>query len=109
MGRRRKLETGEDLILQIGNFIEFVESDDSIIPTDFRLCRFLGVSTQAIGKMDGFEEAMELLEAFREDWFLRRIEENPKLAGFYLGRLKSGSGAKGALTVTLRGADEPFD
>lgn len=108
MGRRRKLEPCEALVSQISKFIAFVEENEGLIPTDFRLCRFLGVSVQRLRQMDG-GEAMDLLEAFREDWLLRRIEQNPKLASFYLSRMKGLSEGRNELVVTLKGADEPFD
>lgn len=101
--------SGQDLLTKVCEFIDFVEEDRSVIPTDFRLCRFLGVSLAQLEELEGFDEAQALLDAFREDYFMRRIEDNPKLASLYLSRLKSASADKGGLVVTLNGATQPFD
>ena len=103
------IEDSGHLQLQISRFIDFVESDHSVIPTDFRLCRFLGAPMQALSGLDGFEAARRTLDAYREDWLLRRLEENPKLAGIYSSWLKNDSGGARELCLRISAGEAPFD
>lgn len=100
--------SAEEFTKKIDDFIEYCEKEKAE-PSDYRLLKFLAVSTRTleryyglVHKEDeddqsesdgdsnkiGFGGAIKKLDLFREDYSLRQVNANPKLAGHVAFKLK---------------------
>ena len=144
MGRPRKYKTGADLMDAVNDFIKY-STENKIRPTDYHLCEYLHMSPDTLenyakrdkenttkGKDKGketesntentYSAAIKKLTLYRQDWYLRHAEINPKLTSIDIFALKQpcnggwtdkqvteNTGAM-ALNVSISGASgEAFD
>lgn len=100
MGRKKAFSSPEVFGKAISDFIE-LSSKDNIIPTDYNLCKFLGIAyltlydyqTNKEGRYEGYANELKKLTAYRENYFLTLSLENPKAstpAIFALKQAKNG-------------------
>ena len=138
MGRPRKYKTGDDLMAAVDDFIQY-STDNNIRPTDYQVCEYLHMSPDSLenyakrdkesttgGKdkdseskdntQNTYSAAIKKLVLYRQDWYLRHAETNPKLTSIDIFALKQpcnggwtdkqqveGNGAL-ALNVSISGA-----
>ena len=136
MGRPRKYKTGADLMDAVNDFIKY-STENNIRPTDYQVCEYLHMSPDALeiyAKRDKesntgdkdieaesntkntYSAAIKKLTLYRQDWYLRHAETNPKLTSIDIFALKqpcnggwtdkqiSESSGTMALNVSISGA-----
>ena len=108
MGRPRKYKTGDDLMSAVDDFIKY-STENNIRPTDYQVCEYLHMSPDALeayakrditgddtkdkqGDKDStkntYTAAIKKLTMYRQDWYLRHAELNPKIASVDIFALK---------------------
>ena len=136
MGRPRKYKSGDDLMSAVDDFIQY-STEHNIRPTDYQVCEYLHMSPDALeayakrditgddkddkqGDKDStkstYSAAIKKLTMYRQDWYLRHAESNPKIASVDIFALKqpcnggwtdkqiSESSGTMALNVSISGA-----
>ena len=136
MGRPRRYKTGDDLMSAVDDFIKY-STDNHIRPTDYQVCEYLHMSPDSLenyAKRDKesntgdkdietesntkntYSAAIKKLVLYRQDWYLRHAETNPKLTSIDIFALKQPSnggwtdrqqidaGGALALNVSISGA-----
>jgi hypothetical protein len=129
------LYTPEQFEDKLEQFIQYCDSKQ-IDPTDYQLSRFFGISLTTLDryragdnedsvakdkdKYKGFGAALKKLDAYREDYALRQVSANPKLAGHVAFKLKQAhwggwtdrqeTALSGDIKVQMTtSTDKPFD
>ena len=136
MGRPRKYKTGDDLMDAVDSFIAY-STEHNIRPTDYQVCEYLHMSPDSLenysrrdkesntgdndkeiesNTKNTYSAAIKKLTMYRQDWYLRHAESNPKLTSIDIFALKQpcnggwtdkqqieGNGAL-ALNVSISGA-----
>lgn len=108
MGRPRKYKTGDDLMDAVNDFIKY-STENKIRPTDYQVCEYLHMSPDSLenyAKRDKesntgdkdietesntkntYSAAIKKLTLYRQDWYLRHAESNPKLTSIDIFALK---------------------
>ena len=110
MGRPRKYKTGAELLDAVNDFIKY-STENKIRPTDYQVCEYLHMSPDSLenyakrdkentaGDKDKDKEhesntentysaAIKKLTLYRQDWYLRHAECNPKLTSIDIFALK---------------------
>ena len=142
MGRPRKYKTGADLMSAVDDFIQY-STENNIRPTDYQVCEYLHMSPDSLenyakrdkenttGDKDKdkdkdkeaesntentYSAAIKKLVMYRQDWYLRHAETNPKLTsidifalkqpcnGGWTDRQQIDAGGALALNVSISGA-----
>ena len=138
MGRPRRYKTGDDLMTAVNDFIQY-STDNNIRPTDYQVCEYLHMSPDSLenyakrdkesttgGKdkdseskdntQNTYSAAIKKLVLYRQDWYLRHAEKNPKLTsidifalkqpcnGGWTDRQQIDAGGALALNVSISGA-----
>lgn len=121
MANKKKIDSPQKLDLFITQFIEKCQNE-SLIPTDFELCKYLQISPATLERYGrggeegdtyhGYDVPLKRLQQFREHRLLTILEHDPKsgtAAIFQLKQTKNGgytdsplnTGDQGA-TITLK-------
>lgn len=142
MAPPRKYKTANDFATAVDKFIDY-STVNNIRPTDYQVCNYLGISVDTLERYAkikssddnskdsnnkgvdnnrGYAESVKKLVMYRQDWYLRHAEANPKLAGVDIFALKQpcnggwtdrqviDTGGGFAVDIRLSGADgKPFD
>lgn len=116
----KKIKTPQELDYLIDKYIEAVEAGTYQYPTDYNLCKFLGVSPDTIERMrkgedtyKGYAEPLKKLRLYREDFYLRRGDT---MAVFALKQRQNGGytdkpvedKAPQKIEVVIKGAKDAF-
>ncbi len=99
-GRKKKFQTVDEFGKAIADFIQY-SADNNVIPTDYNLCKYLGIAyltlydytTNKEDRYKGYANELKKLIAYRENYFLTLSLENPKAATpaiFALKQAKNG-------------------
>ena len=100
MGRPRKIKSAEEFSQKIDEYIQQnmqvnLTGDKIVIPTDYDLCSFLGITSQTLweyrtdeDKSKGSSYAIKKLVDYREQFLLDLAVSNPKAASVAIFALK---------------------
>ena len=107
-GRPPKYKTGKEFADAVDNFIAYSTSNN-IRPTDYQICEYLKISPDTLERYsrkdnrdkrdtgdiqdeesidNGYAAAIKKLTLYRQDWYLRHAESNPKLTSIDIFALK---------------------
>lgn len=88
--------SSKEFSTRVDSFIEFSEANN-VEPSDYQLMKFLKISARTLDSYyandrdadgESFSGALDKLRLYREDFCLRQVNENPKLAGAVAFKLK---------------------
>ena len=132
-GRPCKYKTGAEFSAAVDEFIAY-STANNIRPTDYQVCEYLKISPDTLERYSrrdninsdsssdsndsnkGYAAAIKKLTMYRQDWYLRHAESNPKIASVDIFALKqpcnggwtdkqiSESNGTMALNVSISGA-----